>query len=401
MTKAVPLATPAQRSKTPFVLWALAGGMLVNFIPVFLPFLLVMPISFLGWALPLVGCGTYLLLRLGRTSFPLLIWLPWILWVLVYLVLADAPNAIQRSIMLLTPLVVGVAFSRIHVNVALLDQCRRWMMVLIGIYLLGAAITGGSSAAGSITAALLACWLAASYGLFSKRKDLFLWAGLALVPVISVTRMGILAVGATLPATLSPLSWRKRLTLVLILAVAGLAVFQLDRVQEKMFFSGEGSIQQAFESGFAMLAGDADNTSSDFRTNARLAMTLTLRARVQEAYWVGHGANAVEAITSRYFNGLTHPHNDWLRLQHDYGTLGMLIFALAMLMQAYSAWRVAKRLRVEGARFMYAAAGAFVPMAMFMFTDNVILYVAWFGNLHFAMLGLGYAAVRSQRAGLL
>lgn len=375
--------------------------MLVNFIPVFLPFLRALPISFLGWALPLLGCGTYLLLRLGRISFPLMIWLPWIIWVLVYLVIADAANAFQRSIMLLTPLVVGVAFSRLQVDAALLEQCRRWMMVFIGVYLLASVVARGSGAAGVITAALLASWLAAGYGLFRQRKYLLLWGLLALVPVISVTRMGILAVGGTLPATFTPLSLKKRLTVVLVLVVAGLAVFQLDRVQEKMFFSGEGTLQQAFESGLAMLAGDADNTSSDFRTNARLGMTLTLKARVQEAYWFGHGANAVEAITSRYFDGLTHPHNDWLRLQHDYGTLGMLVFALAMLMQAYSAWRVARRLRGEAARFMYAAAGAFVPMAMFMLSDNVIMYVAWFGNLHFAMLGLGYAAARSQRAGLL
>ena len=35
----------------------------------------------------------------------------------------------------------------------------------------------------------------------------------------------------------------------------------------------------------------------------------------------------------------------------------------------------------------------------FMFSDNVILYAAWFGNLQFAMLGLGYAALRPERRG--
>jgi len=32
-----------------------------------------------------------------------------------------------------------------------------------------------------------------------------------------------------------------------------------------------------------------------------------------------------------------------------------------------------------------------------MFSDNVILYAAWFGNLQFAMLGLGYSAWQAQR----
>jgi hypothetical protein len=32
-----------------------------------------------------------------------------------------------------------------------------------------------------------------------------------------------------------------------------------------------------------------------------------------------------------------------------------------------------------------------------MFTDNIILYAAFFGNLQFTILGLGYAAVRTQQ----
>ena len=387
--------------RRPFVLWALAVGLLVNFFPIFLPFLSGLPISFLGWALPLVGCGLYLLKVGGRIIFPLLVWLPWAAWVLVYLLFADADNAFQRSIMLLTPLVVGAAFSCIWVDRVLLEQCRRWMLVFVAVYLVGSLIAGGSGAAGVITAALLASWLAAGYGMFGRQADLMFWGLLALVPVISLTRMGILAVGATLPATLSPLPLIKRISVFVLAIVAGLAIFQLESVQAKMFFSGQGTLEQAVDNGLAMLKGDVDAVMGDFNTNARLSMTLTLKAQVQEAYWFGHGANAVEDITVRYFNGLTHPHNDWLRLQHDYGTFGMLIFALTLVAQAFSAWRVAKTLQGEAARFMYAAASAFIPMVMFMFTDNVIMYVAWFGNLHFAMLGLGYAAARSQRAGLL
>ena len=213
------------RRRTPFVLWALAVGMLINFIPILLPFLRGLPISFLGWALPLVGCGLYLLMRGGRIIFPLLIWLPWAAWVLVYLLFAEAAHAFQRSIMLLTPLVVGAAFSCIRVDAVFLEQCRRWMLVFVVVYLLGSLLARGSGAAGVITAALLASWLAAGYGMFGRRKDLGLWGLLALVPVISVTRMGILAVGATLPATLSPLALHKRIAVVVLAIFGGAGCF--------------------------------------------------------------------------------------------------------------------------------------------------------------------------------
>lgn len=394
---ALPLAN--NRHRTPFILLALAAGMLVNFLPIFLPFLGGLPISFLGWALPLAGCGSYLLLRPRKITFPLGIWLPWVIWVLVYLLLAEAANALQRSLMLLTPLVVGTAFSTIRVDTVFLKQCKRWLQFFVFIYFTSNVIAMANIAASVITSSLLATWMAAGYAMQYRLRDLLVWAMLSLVPVIAVTRMGILAVGITLPTTLAPLSLKRRLVIVSVLAFAGLAVFQLERVQEKMFISGQGTLEQAIESSLAMLAGRDDLGSDDFRTNARKAMAQMLRAHVQEAYWLGNGANAVEEITSRYFDGLTHPHNDWLRLQHDYGTLGMLIFALAMLMQTWSAWRVARQLEGEAARFMYAAASAFIPMALFMLTDNVILYVAWFGNLHFAMLGIGYAALRSKKTG--
>ena len=380
----------------PFVFWALAVGLLINFLPILLPFLRALPVSFLGWALPLIACAAYFLLRPRRFAFPLLIWLPWFLWLFIYLLLAEADNAFQRTVMMLTPLLMGVVFSTVTMTGERWQLCRRWLYIFVGIYLAASLLSWGSGAAGVITASLLACWLAANYGFYRRPGDLVLWGLMALVPVISVTRMGILAVGITLPATLAPLPRLRRVWLVVAMLLTGLTVFQMPSVQEKMFLSGEGTLEQAFESGAAMLIG-ADRLDSNFRTNARAAMARELRSRVQQAYWFGHGANAVEEVTVRYFNGLTHPHNDWLRLQHDYGTLGMWLFAFTLLAQAAHAWRVSRRLQGEAKVMMVAAVSAFLPMVMFMLTDNVILYVAWFGNLHFAMLGLAYSAMRTQK----
>ena len=122
-------------------------------------------------------------------------------------------------------------------------------------------------------------------------------------------------------------------------------------------------------------------------------------AGLDEAFWLGHGANTSEAI-SVAFSEVTHPHNDWLRLRYEYGLLGMLLFVLTMLGQMGHALKRLRRMPPAAAIFLRVGAGAFLPMALFMFSDNVILYAAWFGNLQFAMLGLGYAALKSvQRSG--
>jgi len=45
---------------------------------------------------------------------------------------------------------------------------------------------------------------------------------------------------------------------------------------------------------------------------------------------------------------------------------------------------------------IYAGATSFLPFVLFMYTDNIILYAAFFGNLQFTILGLVYAAQKTQ-----
>ena len=146
-----------------------------------------------------------------------------------------------------------------------------------------------------------------------------------------------------------------------------------------------------------MFSGE-EPTSYDFATSGRKRIYTALLDGLDEAYWLGHGANTTEAISLAY-SEVAHPHNDWLRLRYEYGLLGMLLFVLTMLGQmGHALWRL-RRMPLEAAIFLWVGAGAFLPMALFMFSDNVILYAAWFGNLQFAMLGLGYAALKSVKRG--
>jgi O-antigen ligase len=398
----------ASERGAPLPLLALAFGMVISFLPMLLPGDPARPVRFLGWIAPLLGCGLSATTKLARIKFPLLLWLPWTFWVAVYLYQAEADNSLQRSLMMLTPLVVGAGFSTLRIDQILLNKCRKWLDYFLWLFLAAAGVTTGllasghlyftsDFAAGSITASLLAVWYAARYATRSSWRDLLAWILLASVPVLANTRTGIVAVALTLPMTLAPLPIRKRLIVLALIAVAGLAVFQTGRIQKKMFVSGRGSIENV-EKGIANLFyGEKD--SSGLATSGRAAMAAALRPGIQDSYWFGNGSNTTEAI-SEQVAGVSHPHNDWLRLQYEYGTLGMLIFAVTMLAQTIHAWRRARNLSTDFAVFLYAGAAAFLPMAMFMFTDNVILYAAWFGNLQFAMLGIGYAALHSRTPGV-
>lgn len=390
---------------------ALAIGMLSGYLPMVLPGQLGGGLSFLGWLVPLLGAGVFLVIHAPHIRFPAAIWLPWMLWASFYLIFAEVANALQRTVMMFTPIVVGAAFSAMPGSPALLERCYRWLVVFFWIFMgAAAAQTGLSSgklynvttfAAGSITASLLAAWFAVLYAIGRRNKHLLCWLLLATVPVLANTRTGMVAVALTLPLVLCPFPFYKRALIIGALVMVGIGLFYTERIQQKMFYSGEGTIQEAIDNTYAAFTGEG-KMDFNFATSGRYWLNRILSARLDEAYWFGHGANTTEAV-SVSITGVTHPHNDWLRLRYEYGVIGTVLFGGAMLVTALHALARARRLRSSQGFFLYAGASAFIPMAIFMFTDNVIMYAAWFGNLHFALLGIGYASfviARSPAPGL-
>jgi O-antigen ligase len=108
--------------------------------------------------------------------------------------------------------------------------------------------------------------------------------------------------------------------------------------------------------------------------------------------WFGHGANASESFVKKLGGGLTHPHNDWLRLLYDYGYFGTVIFGICVLLQVRHLLKMGKRSFGERRILFFAAATSFISFSLFMFTDNIILYAAFFGNLQFTIMGMAYAS---------
>lgn len=388
----------------PLPMMALAFGLLSGYLPMVLPGQWGSGLRFLGWLVPLLASALFVVFNIQRIRFPVVIWLPWILWAVFYLTFAEAANALQRTVMLLTPLAVGAAFSALPANPALLERCYRWLWIFFWVFIGAAAAQTGllftgklynvtGFAAGSITASLLAAWFAVLYAIGRQPRHLLCWLLLATVPVLANTRTGMVAVALTLPLVLCPFPFYKRALIIGVLAVAGIGLFYTERIQQKMFYSGEGTLQEAIDNTYAAFTGEG-KMDFNFATSGRYWLNKILSARLDEAYWLGHGANTTEAVSVSITN-VTHPHNDWLRLRYEYGLIGTLLFGGAMLATALHALRRAEKLRSSQGFFLYAGATAFVPMTIFMFTDNVIMYAAWFGNLHFALLGIGYAAVIS------
>lgn len=373
--------------RLPFIIWvvvlstltATIGGQFLNY-----------QIAGLGWFVPLVFSVLIFLKTSGRIKFPVFIWIPWILLVMIYLIFAKAPNAFQRSIMMLCPVVIGITVSKLRIGESELESfnklCRYlavalYIVVIIkaGIIVTGALPVATGMAAEAMTGTLLCALFASSYVL-GKKKELAWWAAFAAIPYIALTRTGILAAGITLPLTFAPMKVFKRSILVILIVMLAIPVFYSQRVQHKMFYSGSGTLAEV----------SPDNP--DLATSGRKALWEKLEAEIDNAPYFGHGANASEPFIAMLTGGLTHPHNDWLRLLYDYGYFGAIIFALCMIAQVLHILKRAKDAKGETRILLYAGASTFISFVLFMFSDNIILYAAFFGNLQFTILGLAYAA---------
>jgi len=346
-----------------------------------------------AWLVPLFAAVLVFLKTGRRIRLPLSLWMPWIAVVVGYLLVASAESALQRSIMLLCPIFVGVAVSTLRIteeDLYSFRQLYRYMAVVLclgvglktGLLLTGRLPSVTGLAPQVMTGALLCTLFAATYVL-GEEKDLIWWGVLATIPVIAVTRMGMIATGLSLPFTFAPMKPVKRVLLFVLIIAAGYGLFFTKRVQEKSFYSGSGTIQEV----------SSDNPN--FATSGRKYIWEHMEGEIDKAPWFGHGANASEPFVMR-LAGLTHPHNDWLRLLYDYGYFGTIIFAICMLLQVWHLLKTARGTSGETRILFLASATSFLVFSLFMVTDNIILYAAFFGNLQFTILGLAYASHHTE-----
>jgi O-antigen ligase len=385
-----------REAKLPFLLlWVggatvvacFAGGSVMDF-----------QLSGLTWFFTLL-LAILVLLRQGfRATLPILIWLPWMVIVATWWIAWPYPNGFQRSVMLLCPIIVGLAVSSFPLpaeKIGGLGLLMRfiavalWVMVVTntGLLVTGTLPMTSSLASQSITASLLCCYFAAEYA-GGDRGALRWWGSLAFVPVVALTRTAMVAAGVTLPLSFARLKLVKRAFFLILMSLLGLMVFYTPRMQEKMFRSGHGNIS------------DLRIDNQDLQTSGRAAIWEIMDYEIEQRYWLGHGANASEKLVRDITGGLAHPHNDWLRLRYDYGVVGTAVFIICMSLQSVNLLMRARKASGDAKVLLYAGASSFLPFAMLMYTDNIILYAAFFGNLQFALIGIGYSSLRGSQHAL-
>lgn len=96
-------------------------------------------------------------------------------------------------------------------------------------------------------------------------------------------------------------------------------------------------------------------------------------------WWFGGGPGSADRAVLNHFLTVSHPHNDYLRVLHDFGVVGLVVFVLGFVTLMVRTWKLG---RATGRPVHWAAFLALVGVAGTAFTDNVIVYA-------FVMVPLG------------
>ena len=354
--------------------------------------------SFRGWAWTIVLIVSLFFLLPHAFRGPVRcngwIWIPWIVWMAEKTVFSDR-DAMQRFFIFLTPLLTMFACSSLkRLNLVSIRTIVR-LLALFSIVLYGAAVVSSGSlkaTAGWYAIAGIAMTftlLAVCESTDLRQASAAAWGLLAACYVILLfteSRMPILTLPVVVVFGHNALNVRIKCLLGAMVLILGMAAFYTEPVQQNVFHQGYGSLSDLF-------SFDPDVVS----TSGRLTAWPQFLAGIENP-WTGDGATSSAEFGYATFRGWTHPHNEYIRILFDYGRVGFILLAVPVINLFVAMLRGASRHRSDPQiRWLYAASiNGLLAMLLLGVSGNALMYVAYIGNLLFALIGCTYAVQKGE-----
>jgi O-antigen ligase len=292
--------------------------------------------------------------------------LPFLLFygfVVVRLVFAPNPDGLQNAA-ILTMFTFGIAFSARSATVEVAGATLR---VFAGVGVLVAVVF----AVGSVSGADVYMTRA-----FALTALVLLAAAVVLPPTDLLARAApFVIVGAIV------LSLSRTASAISILMLVGLVV-RLRRGHRLLLacgaVTGVALAAWALLSTFAplrdrFLVGDnaVEVGGLAINTSGRSALWEAVSQSAMHAPFLGHGPGSAVVFVTERFGGITQPHNEYLRVLHDEGLVGLIPFVLGCLLVLV---RVIKRVARTDQPIHWAALFALTGTLAAAATDNVLVY---------------------------
>ena len=328
-----------------------------------------------------------LVLRSGRTRFPILAWMPWIIWILIRCPLEFV--AVQRTAMLLLSPIAAVAAAKActeDADVKFLLRSLTMVVLFVGAVVICDSFVEIQFAHLQRPAAIMALCMGAAYyttGVYrGELNSILLWLWCVAACGISSGRTAVAITLITLVMCPEKVGIYKRVAAGTFVVVLAVAVFSLPKMKAKMSHSQNASLAE-------VVRGE-----EELNTSGRLnAWEMYLYEAMKEPVF-GLGGNSSGEFGRLNIGSLDswhHPHNEYIRILFEYGMIGLACFLWAHF---YCAVNIAKVLRqTQSPVIKEALTVSLTGMAMLSLlciTENVLLYVTFFGMFLFGIMGGAY-----------
>lgn len=348
-----------------------------------------------SWVLSLfVACLFLFFIKGNRISFPIILWIPFFLYLAIMSDINQRDD-IYRLLIFLCPVFVGISASRLYLyNYKKLRIYNiRSLGGLLIVYIIAVLISGNrfptdiyAIAGPPMTAALLLIIALEDHLL--ERWKLYLISLVCFIYCIVVeARMPIIIIPTLFILRLKFASFSRRLFILVGLFLIAYYLFYTDAVQANLFRGGSGTILD-------LLSFD----TSLLKTGGRLYAWPIYWNEILNSPFFGHGSTFSVDFGTYSFGGWSHPHNEYIRILFDYGFVGAFLFIVPILYLCYLCFIGVRNSLSEGTKWL-CSIGLWGLISMFLLgiTGNVLMYVAWYGNLLFAIIGFALARLDYEK----
>ena len=340
-------------------------------------------------------------------SFPLIIYVVYLLWIVIGCFYTPAPAyGIRVVLKYLYPLLLclfasaAVKYAEVFVKSALLARLVALISVVFAFVPLNYIVVPGVFWYSTALAINYISIMVLSIGLFyftkEKRKNL-IYAIIFILPCfIWVFRTSIMGSIVAIMA-FSFIKYRvKSLPIIFGIVVLGvIAVFSIPSIREKMFYDSDVTIED-FQAGKI----DEDNIN----TNSRAAMWEYLEDRLyvdHEIFGSGTGSVQNHMYNNFIFGGLKVPHSDFVQQKCDNGLIGLILYGVVILLVFCHCCVVywSKRSTNIIKLCSIVAAASLVGVYVTLYSDNVVNYSMATLSMPFGFYGMMLGLKKQQSLG--
>jgi hypothetical protein len=299
---------------------------------------------------------------------------------------------LQLTLQYILPILIGIVAFSFTYNDYTLFWLYKLLLKLCALFLflfaIGYIFRGGYTSASAGTPMFLSVIISLLAGLWfivRRKKFLVSIAIIMLVPIIDVTRMGVLAMALMFVLHFANSNIFMKIGYTITGVFLLYIVFNMAGFQKKTFYSGQGSIYE-----LSLNYYDNQNINSSGRSSWKKV----LEPGLESAPVWGNGPRADNLVLSR-ITGLKsgEAHNDYLSVRYNYGYVGLflLLFGFAgsfisLLKLTYNSWGYLY-LRLLST----SSLTLFISFLLFMYSDNILKYTIYFPNYFFALIGIVYS----------